>query len=79
MGQAGLQALSRLPTREGTEVPRDFCKIEPVPSPAIQFSRDRGRNRTTASEADTFQGLAWLYDGFRLPVEADPSAPPLHG
>jgi hypothetical protein len=31
------------------------------------------------SEADTFQCLAWLYDGFRLPDEAHPGAPPLRG
>jgi salicylate hydroxylase len=31
------------------------------------------------SEADTFQCLAWLYDGFALPDKAGPGAPPLGG
>ena len=31
------------------------------------------------SEVDTFQCLAWLYDGFRLPDGADPHSPPLPG
>jgi len=31
------------------------------------------------SEADTFQCLAWLYDGFRLPEEAAPAPMPLRG
>jgi len=31
------------------------------------------------SEADTFQCLAWLYDGFRLPDKVAPNAVPLRG
>jgi salicylate hydroxylase len=31
------------------------------------------------SETDTFQCLAWLYDGFRLPDRPDPGAPPARG
>jgi 3-hydroxybenzoate 6-monooxygenase len=31
------------------------------------------------SEADTFQCLAWLFDGFRLPDRAAPDAAPLRG
>jgi salicylate hydroxylase len=31
------------------------------------------------TEADTFQCLAWLYDGFRLPDKADPTVAPSRG